>query len=53
MSILGIFGGISQCVMCETVYEINESTSNVPQACCSIECENNYKGSIECLEFLE
>jgi hypothetical protein len=41
----------TQCINCETVYLLEGSTSTIPQACCSIKCEDEYKQFVEDLHF--
>lgn len=45
---------ISQCIYCESVYKVNESNSSIPTACCSKNCEDNYKKlfDVDELEFI-
>jgi hypothetical protein len=42
----------SQCIYCETVYEVKESNSIFPNSCCSKECEDNYRRFLDELEFV-
>lgn len=41
----------TQCINCETVYLLEGSKSTIPQSCCSVKCEDEYKQFIEDLHF--
>ncbi len=43
-----------QCLVCQTVYELEESDSLNKPIFCTLECQKNfYKGADEPLEFVE
>lgn len=42
---------LSQCIYCESVYNVKDSKAKIPNSCCCEQCYENYLKFLEDLEF--